>query len=218
VKPLVVFAIVFRRICMNKALLLSLSIVVAACAGTVPPPPTPDPAKSVAVVMPSKEEMMEAWKIASTPGENHAALRPYLGKWKTTTKTWGDPATPPEVSKGKATFTSLYGGRFVAQEYQGKFMGQPFFGRGVLGFDNVKKEFVSDWVDSASTAVMLSSGARDATGAIVTKAEMECPVMKKSMMVRQVMTPVKDGRFTYEMFGSDPSGNEFKMLEVTYSR
>lgn len=156
--------------------------------------------------------------MASTPGEQHLSLKPYLGQWKTMTKMWSDPSTPPEVSKGKATFTSLFGGRFLGQEYQGKFMGQPFSGQGVVGFDNVKKQFVSDWLDSASTALMASSGQRDATGAIVFSGQMECPIMKKSMNIRQVMTPVKDRRFTYEMFGSDGSGKEFKMLEVVYTR
>ncbi len=53
-------------------------------------------------------------------------------------------------------------GRFIQQDTKGEFMGQPWVGFGLTGYDNMSKMFVSFWVDNSSTAMYSSRGTYDA--------------------------------------------------------
>ncbi len=53
------------------------------------------------------------------------------------------------------------GGLWLHSRTHGPFMGAEFEGHGLLGFDAVKQEYVSYWVDSMSTSLMALSGHYD---------------------------------------------------------
>jgi hypothetical protein len=208
---------------MKSALLLSLcflSIVISGCSSpkVIPPPEEP---LSNAPAMPqmSEAEMMEVWKKASTPSENHKLLSQYLGRWKTETKFWKDPTLPPEITRGSSTFTPILGGRFIQQEHKGTFMGAPFSGSGVIGFDNGQGKFVSSWMDSSGTGLMTSSGVLDSSGrSIAMTGSFFCPLMKDWVKTREVMSLVDNKSFMLEMFALDDTGKETRMLEILYFR
>ncbi len=167
----------------------------------------------------SKEEMAAMMQKVSTPSESHALLKQYLGSWKTVTRAWNEPGSEPEVTNGTSKFTTALGGRFIEQSFQGKMMGKPFSGKGLVGFDNAQGKFVSTWVDSISTGVMTSDGElHKEANQIVWNGEFYCPIAKGFIKTREVMTLVSNNKFTFEMYTNGPDGSEMKMLEVSYSR
>ena len=58
------------------------------------------------------------------------------------------------------------GGRFLEERVQSSFMGQPFSGIGYTGYDNVKKKYVSTWMDNMGTMIMVMEGTPDPAGKV----------------------------------------------------
>src|SRR5262245_8687277 len=65
------------------------------------------------------------------PGPEHKLLEPLVGNWNAKVKFWTDPTQPPQASDGTLVRKSLFNGRFVQEDYDGKMMGQPFQGLGL---------------------------------------------------------------------------------------
>jgi Protein of unknown function (DUF1579) len=121
---------------------------------------------------PDDAQMMSMMMDLAKPGENHKILEESVGAWTYTTKFWMSPDTntPPMESSGTAVTKPIMGGRYFQTDHKGK-MQMPgadgkmtdmeFHGMQIDGFDNVKKKFVSSWVDNMGTGIMLSEGTYD---------------------------------------------------------
>ena len=94
------------------------------------------------------QAMMEAYAKLATPGEPHKQLASLAGSWTTKTKEWMEPGKPPTESAGSAEMKTLLDGRFLQQEFTGEMMGHPYSGIGTTGYDNLRKRYVSTWIDT----------------------------------------------------------------------
>lgn len=162
---------------------------------------------------------MAAWIRAGTPNENHKVLEQLAGEWTVASTCWMTPEGGPTESKGSARRKSIFGGRFIQEEFQGEFMGKPFDGLGFTGYDNMKKKYVSLWMDSMSTMFMTFEGASDASKKVFTFRG-ECPdpltgVTKKNRSVLKIEGKDKN---IFTMFESSPDGKEHKAMELVYTR
>lgn len=166
---------------------------------------------------PSQEEM-DAWMKYMTPGEQHKKLAAQEGEWTVATKMWMDPKAPPTDGTGTAKIRMIFGGRYQVMEYSGSFMGMPFEGMGIAGYDNASKEHVSVWVDSMSTGMMPSKGTADASGKVTSVGEFVNPMGQVEKM-RMVMTPGDKDSFRLEGFvKSAKNPEEAKCMELNYTR
>ncbi len=157
---------------------------------------------------PDEKAMMEAMTKAATPGEPHKKLESMVGTWDTKVTMWMDPSKPPEESTGTSENRWVLGNRYVQQTYEGTFMGQPFSGIGYTGYDNITKKYTGTWMDSASTAMMNMTG----------KGTMNDPMTGKACKLTSKVTVADNDHHTMEMWGPDPSGKVYKMMEITYVR
>ena len=94
------------------------------------------------------QAMMEMYQKLATPGEPHKLFATLAGSWTTTTKEWMEPGKPPTESTGTAEMKMLLDGRFLQQEFTSQMMGQPFSGIGIDGYDNLRKRYVTTWIDT----------------------------------------------------------------------
>jgi hypothetical protein len=92
---------------------------------------------------------------APKPGPEHAMLQKLVGSWDATMSFGG------MESKGTMVYKSELGGLFVSSQFTGEFAGSKFEGRGLDGYDAMKKKFVSTWADSMSGGIMLMEGTYD---------------------------------------------------------
>ena len=83
------------------------------------------------------------------------------------------PGAPPSVSKGTEIVTML-GGFWQITEFKSEMMGQPFEGRGAMGYDPAKKKYVGTWVDTMTPGYYTVEGAYNAATKTLT-AVMEGP-------------------------------------------
>jgi hypothetical protein len=164
------------------------------------------------------QAMMETYSKLATPGEPHKQFASLAGSWATKTKSWMDPSKPPMESAGSCEQKMLLDGRFLHQECTGDMMGQQFTGIGVNGYDNHTKKYVSTWMDSMGTGIYFLEGTASADGKTITqKGQYDDPIEGR-MKLRGVTKIVDSNTEIFEMYGTDKSGKERKMMEITYSR
>jgi len=162
---------------------------------------------------------MEKWMAAATPGAGHKALEPVIGSWNVVMTMWEKPGAPGETSAGTAENTWMLGGRFVQQTIHSEINGMKFEGLGYTGYDNFKKRYVGAWMDSMGTMMMTMTGTADPAGRVITETStIDDVVSGKTMKVREVTRIVDAKKHVFEMYGPDPSGKEFKMMEAVYTR
>jgi hypothetical protein len=162
-------------------------------------------------------EMMKAWQEYMTPGAMHDLLAKSVGEWKTEISSWMDPNMPPTVTEGKSVCEAMLGGRFFHSKETANFMGMPFEGSSITGYDNATKKFFSYWVDNMSTGGMILEGSYDeATKTLTFTGKMTEP-MGTEMSVREVVKSTDNDHSTFEMY-MDMGGKEIKNMEIQYTR
>jgi hypothetical protein len=185
---------------------------------------------AVSSAQPSADEMkkmMEQMMELGKPGENHKLLADLAGNWSYTLKMYMDPTTgKPSESKGTAVRKAVMDGRYFIADVTGKFQmpgkdgkmtDMNFKGMAVEGYDNVKKKFVSSWIDNMSTMIMNSEGSyAAATKTFTYNADCEMmPGMK--MKIREVVKVVDKDHHTFEWY-EDKGTGETKTMEINYTR
>ena len=166
------------------------------------------------------EAMQSKWTAYATPGPAHDVLKTKAGNWNFTMKWWMTPGSTPEESMGTSENTWILGDRYLMDETQGTVMGESFTGHGTTGYDNLKKKYVSSWIDNMSTGIMTMEGTYDAaTKTFTWKGEGPDPMAGKYMPMRMVERMMDADKWTAEMFCTDhATGKEFKAAEFTYTR
>ena len=169
-------------------------------------------------------KMMEMAKL----GDNHKLLADLAGNWSYTVKMWmdPDPNAKPQESKGTSVTRETMDGRYFITNVTGK-MQMPgadgkmkdmtFKGMAIDGYDNAKQKFVSSWIDSMGTGIMMSEGTYDpATKTFTYNSEME-PMPGMKTKVREVIKIIDKNHHVFEWY-EDRGGQEAKTMEISYTR
>ena len=164
------------------------------------------------------QAMMEMYKKLATPGEPHKLFASLAGSWTTKTKSWMEPDKPPVESTGSAEMKMLLDGRFLKQKFTGEMMGQPFFGMGIDGYDNLRKKYVTAWIDTMGTGIFLMEGTTSADGKTITLQGQHEEPGGGQMTHRAIWKIIDNNNQTFDMYGTHHGGKEMKMMEITYIR
>ncbi len=159
-------------------------------------------------------EAMAAWQKAGQPGVPHQQLAKLVGTWKSTAKMWMDPAGEPMVMPGTVEYRMIMDGRFLEENVSSEFMGQPFSGRGLYGYDNVTGKLVATWIDNMSTGIYLGEGTINEAGdEMVLHGSYTDPLTKEETATRSGMR-ISDTELTAIAYET-VDGQEQKMMEIT---
>ncbi|MEY8848616.1 DUF1579 domain-containing protein [Psychroserpens sp. XS_ASV72] len=165
----------------------------------------------------SKEEM-EVWNTNMKPSKFHKWIAQFDGTWSGQSKMWMDPKQPPMESKMVTTNEMILEGRYQRSTNTGRMMEQEFVGEGIMGYDNASKKFVSTWIDNMGTGIIFMEGELSKDEKILTLyGMMKDPISGKDMKIKQTLTLVSDNEHKFEMY-MITDGNEFKTLEIMYTR
>ena len=202
----------------------------ASNSGTVPVPANPagGTGATAPTGQPNAADMMKQMMELSKIGENHKLLSSLDGHWDFTVKMWmdGNTSGKPQESKGTAVRTSIMGGRYVTMDVNGK-MQMPgedgkmkdvmFKGMAMEGYDNVKKKFVSSWVDNMGTGIEFSEGTYDpATKTFTYTSEVEAiPGVKTP--IREVVKVPDNNHMMLEWY-ENQGGQEKNTMEINYTK
>jgi hypothetical protein len=185
-----------------------LAVFAASCSSTKSSPQT----------MPSEAEMMAKWQEFATPAAGHKALEPYAGRWSMKVRMF-QPGQPMNESDATSEAKWVMEQRYLTDETSGNFMGMPFKGMGLSGYDNLKKKYVSTWVDNMGTGIMLSEGTYDAAKKTFTyRSEMPDLMAGKYNQSRMTDTWTDNDHHTMRMYGPGLDGKEMMHMEIAYTR
>lgn len=166
---------------------------------------------------PDMQKQMEAWMKAGTPGAEHKALAAMAGSWNAAVQMW----MGPEATKSTGTMTCepIFDGRYYKTTYSGEMMGQTFNGHALTGYNNITKQYEQVWCDSMSTAILFSTGVRDAAGKVYTYTGTHtCPDTGKPCKMRDVFTMVGPDQMKMESYMTQAGEPESKCMEILYTR
>lgn len=168
---------------------------------------------------PSMDEMMKMMREMGTPNEHHKHLAQMVGEW-TYSATFTMPGSPePMKSSGTMKTEPILGGLFIRSVWNGEFMGQPFTGISVDGFDKAKGHYTSTWRDSMSSHFMAYEGECDGTGRVRTmRTAFVDPMTGENVKEKGVMTVKDDKTIVLESWRVMPDGKEVKMMEIVSTR
>ena len=166
------------------------------------------------------EALMARMKDYATPNENHKVLQAFVGTWTATMKSRMDAKSEPVVSEGVDETQWILGGRYLQEKFTGMFMGESYEGMGIIGYDNIKKEYEYLWLDNMGTGIVKITAQYDpATKTFAEQGEVSCPITNGPRAIHGKVTIVDDAHCTQEFYMKDPkTGEEFKSMEISYSR
>jgi hypothetical protein len=175
---------------------------------------------------PGEAEMMANMMALAQPGDAHKELSSMAGKWSYTVKWWMNPQSPPMESRGTTESKLIMGGRYLISNHKGK-MEMPgagggmtnmvFEGMAIEGYDNVKKKYVSSWIDNMGTGIENSEGTYDAATKTLTYMGSYEAMPGMVTKMKQVTKCIDNDHHTMEMFEIQ-GGKEVKTMEISYSR
>ncbi len=161
--------------------------------------------------------MMQAWENFATPGEVHMGMQNMVGEWKTVSKHWMGPGEPA-VSNGTATYKMVMGDRYLEGWHKSDTPFGPMEGRSVMAYDNAMKMYFSTWIDNMGTGLTIMSGNFDEkTMTYTMTGKMTEPMSATMMDIRTELKIISNDENTFTMWGKQ-GGQEFKMMEMTYTR
>jgi len=160
----------------------------------------------------------KAWMEYSTPGAMQQKLAEANGNWNEETTMWMQPGQPPMKSKGTCKNEMILGGRYQQSTFNGDFMGMPFQGISITGYDNARKVFVSSWIDNMGTGIMNCEGVMLPDGkSIEFRGKCTDPTTGKMMEMREVFTFTDKDHQKMEMYMTQ-GVTEMKTMEVMFTR
>jgi hypothetical protein len=95
---------------------------------------------------------------STAPGQE--VLKKWVGQWDATIESTGRDGKLV-TNPAKSTSRLAYGDRWLISEFDGTFLGAPFTGQEVLGYDPVAKKYLLNWIDSAATSFATGEGIFD---------------------------------------------------------
>lgn len=166
----------------------------------------------------AQDDAGKKWMEYATPGPMQQKLSESKGNWTEETLLWMQPGQEPVKSNGTARSEMILGGRYEQTTFTGSFMGMPFQGISITGYDNTRKIFVSSWIDNMGTGIMNSEGVMLPDGkSIEFRGKMTDPVSGNMVEFRQVLIFTDKDHHTIEMYVTE-GVMETKSMEIRLTR
>lgn len=177
-------------------------------------------AKEEAWVPVDSATAQKAWMEYGMPGEPHKVLAESSGDWEGEISTWMGEGQAPMVTKGTMSSKMIMDGRYQLSNFTGDFMGMPFQGMSMMGYDNHKKMFMSTWIDNMGTGMMKMEGPWDESSKSMTlTGTMVDPTREKECDMKEIYRILDKDNHVMEMYGPDPqTGKQFKSMEIRFTR
>lgn len=159
------------------------------------------------------------WASLSKPGASHQLLDVFAGAWDVKITFWSGPKAGPQDSRGTSLLTWILGNRFLKEDFSGDVLGEGYQGLGLMGYDAASRRFTTVWLDSLNTAMAVQKGKYlPDTNSFELAGEVYDPLLGRSKTTRTQIHISSPDSYTVTMTDTDPSGRDFKSLEIVYTR
>ena len=152
-----------------------------------------------------------------SPGPMHAKLEPLIGTWHMSGKWRMTPDAPWETFEATVLREWILEKRFVREDVESQFMGQPFKGMGLIGYDNTREQFTMVWVENMSTGTWLTTGQLKGNTLTFEGTNSDAMTGEKNRWGKSVLDLSRDEQ-TYKGYCKDAQGKEFVSMEMVAKR
>ena len=195
----------------SPARVMSFGIAVMLCVGIVATAQEPEMTAEM-------QAEMAGWMALAEPAEHHEHLAAYAGKWKTQIKMWMAPGAEPMLTESAAEAKWIFDGRFLEWHHSGDFMGSPYSGMGIDGYNNADKRYESVLLDNFGTLIVFYTGGCSNDGKVrEMRGSFTNPTAGSVIEQRNVFSWIDDDHFKLESF-MQMGDEEYKQLEMLYER
>ncbi len=161
---------------------------------------------------------MQEWMQTNQPGEKHKALNALAGDFKADMWFKMAPDAPRETSTGTSQSEWIMDGRYLTSHFNADFMGMPFEGHGVMGYDTVKKHYFTGWIDNMSTGLFTEHGEMSNDGKTLTMHGSMIGPDGSEMTTKHVYKVISNDKHVME-FWEAPKGEKLVNTgAITYTR
>jgi len=151
------------------------------------------------------------------PGPMHKKLEPLIGKYQMTGKWRMAPDKPWEEVTADVERKWILDGRFVEETVHSEWMGQPFEGKALMGYDNVREQFTMIWVGNMSTGTDSSTGKLDGAK-LVFEGTNSDPMTGDKNRWSKMVVDLGNPQQICKGYCKDAAGKEFQMMEMSFAR
>ena len=168
--------------------------------------------------------MMAKWMEYATPGEQHERMARFVGSWDIAGTMWEYPGAEGQKSTMTSKVSSILGGRYFVEEVDGSFdmdgQSMPFQGRGVSGYDNLKKKHIFVWMDTWMTGFLTGEGTASNHGKTITFMSKDSPNPMTGGFdeTKMVSEHVNDDKHVDTFYKRGPDGEWFEHMKLVYKR
>jgi len=146
------------------------------------------------------------------PGPEHEHFKELAGTWDATIH------MKEGESKGVMVSKVGLGGLWLLDHFKADFGGMNFEGMGGTSYDAGKKKYVSVWIDSMSTAPMVSEGTYDKQNKTLTMVG-SMPMPGGKSVKTTMTTTMKDAdTMVFSLVAQGNDGKDGEMMKITYKR
>jgi hypothetical protein len=163
-------------------------------------------------------QYMADMTAAGATGPQHEALASRAGSWIVAGKMWMGPGAESMPMTATATIEVVLGGRYTVEEFKSDFMGMPFEGRLMQGYDNIGQQYWSLWTDTMSTGYWISTGTETSPGHVEFSSTVHDILTPNGRPSRMTTTDNGDGSYTMKMYDTREGSDEFVSMELHYTR
>ena len=166
----------------------------------------------------AQDKKKEITDFIEKPGPEHKILESLVGNFDAAITMYLGPKEETQKSKGTMKRTMILGGRFLREDFEGKIGPETFTGIGTAGFDTNKKRYVSTWIDSMSTGIMITHGIHDKEKKTITYLG-EIMEGDKKTQTKDILRMVSDDEQLFEMYKQPEGEKEYsKIMEISFTR
>ena len=141
--------------------------------------------------------------------EHHAVLEKYVGKWTAATSMMGAESTGEETN-------AMIGDLWCTTHFAGDFMGTPFEGMGIVGYDPEKQKYVMSWCDSMTAVMTMGEGTYDKEKDVMTMQVLDPNTKQMGTHINEFVD--EDTRI-FRMVGPVPGSDApMELMKIVYKR
>jgi hypothetical protein len=169
-----------------------------------------DPSSAGEMDPAAMEKMMAEW---AAPAQQHKDMAWMAGDWELTAK-FEYPGMPASNEKGTMKSRMILGDRFLQTQMDMTYMGKPFRGVGMAGYDKGKGRYIQTWADNMNTSIMMMTGQMDGERLVVEGSYMS--PMGESMM--RIVTTKQSNDQYFDTFYDKIEGEWVQTGVISYVR
>jgi len=152
------------------------------------------------------------------PTPEHAVLHRLLGEWKARMEVYTGGSDKPDKARATETVRTCCGGLFVLTELNDLAMKSPRGGRGILGYDPIRRRYILAWADDRSTTLELAAGDYDEASDAITFVYEQPDAEGGARQLHDVFAWDGPDRRSRTISATDPDGTARPLVAIQYRR